>query len=349
MKTRILILLMTLILSGGISQAESAYSKLVEPGRTWWYWSWMSAEGGSEKVILGLTIDRPDSEGWSPCYALDSLNQKVVDVPLCHLREENRRVEIRPNLHLPVPDYQDRTNEQFILSLFLGYWYGDYYRFTIWDGEDTHITWNPEGLTQFLLYDFNYDVGDCYDWPWSGVSTDFSPYWEQNECLKGAPKIMAIQEETVHTGLSEKKTVKTYTLKQYEKSWSSGEWSYTGNIKIQEGLGITRNGSWNIVASYVEDMITWSGFFIAPMSICMVAVSGLRSPEIPVLHSVIDSDGTCLYIDPEFLKNSGIENGIVSEFPSDTNLPLYDLHGCRVSNPIPGSVYIRGGKKYIVR
>ncbi len=339
MKTRILILLMTLILSGGISQAESAYSKLVEPGRTWWYWSWMSAEGGSEKVILGLTIDRPDSEGWSPCYALDSLNQKVVDVPLCHLREENRRVEIRPNLHLPVIDYGDMTNEQNILHIFLGWWDGNELDLLKRMGVDAN--WNKNDQKEFLLYDFNYKEGDSYRWPWSGIEMDFGE--KQTPFLSDSIIIDWIGNTTIHVSFDKTKEIRVFRIVQ-----SSKEDGILNESRcfITEGLGITRGNP----ESYVLGVITWYGFFIAPISMSMEALSGsFSSPTIPFLQSVVEADGTYLYYDPKYDNQSGILESLWQKSLSEQNLPIFDLFGRRVSNPTPGSVYIRGGKKYIVR
>ncbi|MDE6717615.1 MAG: hypothetical protein K2J70_05405 [Muribaculaceae bacterium] len=339
MKTRILILLMTLILSGGISQAESAYSKLVEPGRTWWYRSHIAYNKGNDTVILGLTLTDP-VDGWTPCYALDSLQRPVLDVPLCHLKEEESRVYIRPNLELSETIGDKPTNEQYILSYFLGYWYGD----VLWtrDWWDVDPTWNPEHQTEFLLYDFNYSEDDSYEWPWTGMNIDFEKDPVYDIFTPAGPLWVSWKNKlNLPTGIETENEVEVYELKQIRRDGVKWCW---GEMRIAEGIG-SYSGE---PESYVPAMRAWYGFFICPAALSIPDISSMFDlPGVPVLYKVVDKDGENLYLDPKYIKDAGIENGIVSKLPSDTNLPLYDLHGRRVSNPTPGSVYIRGGKKYI--
>lgn len=45
---------------------------------------------------------------------------------------------------------------------------------------------------------------------------------------------------------------------------------------------------------------------------------------------------------------AGIENVIGAETRQDDNA-IYDLLGRRVTNPLPGTIYIRNGKKFVLK
>ena len=64
------------------------------------------------------------------------------------------------------------------------------------------------------------------------------------------------------------------------------------------------------------------------------------------LLRVSDSDGNIIYENEELLSSLACVGEISANTPDEE---IFDLHGRRVSNPIRGSVYIRGGKKYIAR
>ncbi|MDE7414656.1 MAG: hypothetical protein K2N05_12825 [Muribaculaceae bacterium] len=70
--------------------------------------------------------------------------------------------------------------------------------------------------------------------------------------------------------------------------------------------------------------------------------SGFMDYEVCYLSSVFDVDGTYIYGKP-----AGIHNTQITKQDNDSR--LYDLHGRRVTNPQPGSVYIRGGKKFVAK
>ncbi|MDE6026888.1 MAG: hypothetical protein K2G23_02315 [Muribaculaceae bacterium] len=70
--------------------------------------------------------------------------------------------------------------------------------------------------------------------------------------------------------------------------------------------------------------------------------SGIMDYHVSYLSSVFDADGTIIY---------GTPSGV---FSPDPRLPkktekIYDLHGREVSAPVPGSIYIREGKKFVAR
>ena len=320
-----------------VSLTASA-ATLVEPGRTWWYLNWTTSIPRGESVIIGLTLGEADeiSEGWCPCYAMDSLKNRIVDAPLAHLKEESGVVSIRPNLGLMQYDEGEQSNELRMLSLFLGYWGGnELEEYKRADLENDYI-WNPDSITEFTLYDFNSKIGDAFSWPWSGKDLDVP----DKKPHIGDLKLISIDEESISLADDGERIARVFNLKQDNYP----EWSYGNNCnaRIIDGIGIVSGNFW----SYIEALESWYGFFIAPNSILGPAIAGgFKSPTIPVLYSVEDADGKSLYIDPEYYEFAGTAKIEMSSDKMDGK--TYDLHGREVTNPVPGSIYIRNGKKFV--
>lgn len=96
-----------------------------------------------------------------------------------------------------------------------------------------------------------------------------------------------------------------------------------------EGIGCTFNGT---VGHYYFDMIAGGGYY--------------SEPEVDsYLKCVYNGEGMLIY--GEEVKLADGVNDIITDKTDDTEAPVYDLMGRRVTNPLPGSVYIRNGRKYI--
>ena len=97
-----------------------------------------------------------------------------------------------------------------------------------------------------------------------------------------------------------------------------------------EGIGCTFNGT---VGHYYFDMLAGGG--------------GSDSvPEIDsYLQCVYNGEGKLIY--GEEVKLADGVNDIITDKADDTEAQVYDLMGRRVTNPLPGSVYIRNGRKFI--
>ena len=316
--------------------------KMVVPGRTWWYWSetrYNSQIGDREPVILGLTIGNESEEvnGALPCYAIDHSGQKIVDVTLAYLSEENSIVTLAPNFNLSKYSVGNPSNELIILSTFLGYWHGNSLEQIRFAFGDYNLTWNkdPE-RKEFILYDFSYKPGESFNWPWCGANlnlpTDYYPH-------VGDLQVESVEEEYIELFNGEKRKVKAINLKQDE---DYNHFTHKKTSKIIEGLGIVKGE----LGSFVLDMITWYGFFIAPQSVSLPNYSGaFANPEIPVLYLVEESDGTLLYLDAETYEKASTP--VITQDAEEAHSPIYDLHGRRISSPRPGSIYIRDGKKFV--
>ncbi|MDE6257747.1 MAG: hypothetical protein K2M53_05125 [Muribaculaceae bacterium] len=62
--------------------------------------------------------------------------------------------------------------------------------------------------------------------------------------------------------------------------------------------------------------------------------------EVCYLTSVFDTDGTIIYGKPSNV--NALHNNYLNN-----NLKTYDLYGREVTSPVPGSIYIRNGKKFV--
>lgn len=319
--------------------------KLVEPGKTWWYWSFTSKYEGWDSVIIGLTLDNEDMDGWTPCYALDSLGKRILDVPLARLREQDRIVRIRPNLGLYKLENGSSSNELLILSDFIGYWNGNKLRCAEWNNEENDYTWNPDSISEFTLYDFNKKPGDLCQWPWSGYSLNL-PEHEQFYNELGDLEIEAVGEEDVPVASSEeRRTFKTFDM-YYQKN-SEIEADRQFGAKMMEGIGMVSG----TLLPYIATVRCCAGFFIAPMSACDPDYSGgFGNRGMPELYSVEEANGTVLILNEDLYNNvtgAGISQSVMDPTSSDNR--IFDLQGRQVSNPQPGSVYIRGGRKFVAR
>ncbi|MDE6231392.1 MAG: hypothetical protein K2M37_07215 [Muribaculaceae bacterium] len=104
----------------------------------------------------------------------------------------------------------------------------------------------------------------------------------------------------------------------------------TLNIKFIESIGITTLGCYNyMVTDLPNGFSTYNSPFIL---------------ELLELYSVTNSAGEIIYGNP--VVSGGIDT--LSE-KLQTQEKTYDLFGREVRDPQPGTVYIRGGKKFVAR
>ena len=98
-----------------------------------------------------------------------------------------------------------------------------------------------------------------------------------------------------------------------------------------EGIGCTYNGT---VGHYYFVMLAGGGYY--------------SEPDIDsYLKCVYNGEGKLIY--GEEVKLADGVNDIITDKADDADAPVYDLMGRRVTNPLPGSVYIRDGRKFIGR
>lgn len=107
------------------------------------------------------------------------------------------------------------------------------------------------------------------------------------------------------------------------------EQSTSGNAIVIEGIGITGNGHLACFDSYLSTAIFTDNYFMPGQGSFLV--------------SVRDADGKYIYGSPDL--------GSISDISSDAqgDQPVYDVMGRVVKEMVPGSVYIRGGKKFVAK
>lgn len=336
MKHRLLFICMT-ILIWSVKPLVAKGNLMVVPGRTWWY------QSGVTKVIdellrgipvnIGLTIGDNAPEEWMPCYAIDAEGDFTIPQPLAHLKESDGKVWIRPNLKLYEISGEIDVDIYKIFRYFLGYWDGNYITGILNPACPPHdaenYLWNKDPVREeFLLYDFNASVGFKYEWPWAGTNMIKDDYTEETY------EDIGFFVEKAEEGEDSRKV---YEINQKIKTTSY----MSGRGKVVEGIGLIESD----FISYSEFCFLQTSFFVSPASIQAPPTTGFFDPAPPMLMNVREADGTCIYGDESF--HASISE-MVSE-PSPASNKIFDLHGREVSNPLPGSIYIRNGKKFVAK
>lgn len=118
---------------------------------------------------------------------------------------------------------------------------------------------------------------------------------------------------------------------QYELAYEEEGDGYICAIEdVIEQIGVTANGH---LASFL------------PLKTSAIFNNSYEQPhQHSVLVSVFDSDGTVLYGTPSSVGN--IAGDTVAGMRENI---IYDVMGRRVDTTVPGSVYIRGGKKFVAK
>lgn len=329
---------------------------MVEQGKTWWYESGVAVEGNGfahSKVTIGLRLGNSNSadEGLIPCYAIDSLKRNIIDIPIAHLRENEGKVWVTPNPELTRIDISDCSDELEILSTFLGFWRAsteiDVIE-EIFQDNRTDAMWKLDSIPiEYLLYDFNYDIGDTYRWPWTQINYIY-PDISENSSIYVKPEDRGFSISEVDNQEVEFSNEVTTKRKVFKLIQSHVDYTNSNHYKpctIVEGIGITSGKPF----SYFFDLESWYGFFVSPISATFPPLSGYYDlPFNPILKAVISDDGTHLYGDQSYQPSTSSISKICNE-PQRIGISFIDLHGRPVSSPLRGSVYIRNGKKFVVK
>jgi opacity protein-like surface antigen len=155
-----------------------------------------------------------------------------------------------------------------------------------------------------------------------------------------------------------------YDALLYDWSKQDGEaWDYTGfdvdspfQVTVQTKAPLTVDGeecrvmTFDIVShkiDFIEGLgVTWNGS-IGKFTIAMVTAINWINDYEPGFQSslvrVYNSDGTVIYGDDSPV---GIEL-TKAEYANNESGAIYDLMGRRVERVLPGSVYVRDGKKFV--
>ena len=195
------------------------------------------------------------------------------------------------------------------------------------DKEST-VKYSPGEGEETMLYDFSLDIGDTF-----------------NSICKGCilTGMNAAKVENVRVGNDDARKITAVTdatRMSYETSdTSDSEWLLMMNeprlallgYEYVEGVGSINYGG----------MTQWMDRFTKLIN---------YNVDIPILTKVYDSEGKELYSKADAPGQSNIDE--IDFYPAQTigkseSGVIMDLHGREVTSPVPGSIYIRDGKKFV--
>ena len=169
---------------------------------------------------------------------------------------------------------------------------------------------DSSAIEEKLLYDFTCKEEETYSGLMLGAELDY--------------KINSIEHVEIDGEEHRLQRVTVYD------DWNE-EWYEFFNEPIVEGIGIANNG-------------------------CLTTINFLDLPTCPcynhIFNRLLSTEGKVLYrsedmgVDLPLNDFMGIED--IAEQP-ESDAPLYDILGRRITNPAPGQLYIQGGKKHIAK
>ena len=175
---------------------------------------------------------------------------------------------------------------------------------------------NTDDLTEGILYDFNRKVGEEYE----GWTSSF----DADKCL-----FRVISESTIDIDGETYRSIEIASIDPYE-----------GNLMPShifiEGIGAAEYGCLN----YHEYSAMPTGMW------CRNSINRVFDMDGNVIFKCLDG---CQYEDLQYGPFSATDGVVSITGQTDTDAPLYDILGRRITNPAPGQLYIQGGKKHIAK
>ena len=168
---------------------------------------------------------------------------------------------------------------------------------------------------EYLLYDFSLNPGDRFE-------------------TLGFDIVGLLEDEEMYGELLIAEVVRTY-----EKEINGVSYKYLDYDRFAEG---TRSMPDYSIITVVEGIGPLTGYLCFPGTDLLV-YSGWYDTWDTFLTSVTTKDGGILWDDP-----SGVES-VEADANQSTDGAIFDLYGRRVINPLPGTIYIRDGRKYVAR
>lgn len=178
-----------------------------------------------------------------------------------------------------------------------------------------HIGGGPIYLTDILSYgeelEDNVEEFTLYNWNLKGGDPWFDNGEEDNEWSH-------------HVIYKSNLIIGTDECRVMNLSWSS--------IQFIEGIGAAGKGHFAYYVLYDIDSL------IPPI--------GISAPSMASLLWEVYDNGERVYACEQA---ASVENISFTYSNAESIEKIYDLHGCPISNPLPGTIYIRDGKKFVTR
>ena len=320
MKQRILILLITVLVWGGIAQANPIRTDLLME----YYVFYKRGNNDGETHLTEYRICATDSPDiyelrkerirkWERDHdGIWVLRDDHTEIhPEALLKVEKRRV-----LLLPVAPYRFKMEYPFYFGIGPLEIDETLYRC---DNAGVVAEVNPEDEKEVVLYDYGVKQGDRYESIIYG------------NLLAEVTVLNVFVREDLPDHPVQVDVIPSFALEFFKGSAREVELIKENTISYVEGFG-------NISL----------GFFTS-FEATRLDASSDGSCFFRCLNNVYDADGKVVYQGYNDPGPSISRVGPISIKGDAFSSVIYDLHGRRVSHPVPGSVYIRGGKKYIAR
>ncbi len=125
---------------------QNIYYPLVEEGKTWWYESAYNCDSDNY-FYYGVRIEGNmmiDGEVWQKCWYIDPSGRKIISIPLILIREEDKKVYVKPYLQDTYVDLS-QFDEKDIL----------YKQVICGFADESHSIDSMRDRDEFIIYDFN--------------------------------------------------------------------------------------------------------------------------------------------------------------------------------------------------
>lgn len=311
---KILYLLIALSISFG-AFAETIWDN----GYNWEYYDFFRPEGGYSKPektkIINCSLSRSADNPEIFIWKIDSLRT--------WWRQDGEIIGEEEVTHASEPEAQLRIKDDKV-SIIITPEYAEKHNLRKYEkGEWAQDLFEPvelEDTIEVTLYDFNVKPGDCY------------PTLLYGNLLTTAYVLENSFREDILGGVRQVKILCDFNLdwfgEDYEPGMELTPFMELISLSYIEKIGNITDGTFTELNPFWNDS------------------TGSLELETKI-NNVFNKDGEIVYHGKGFKGYSGI-NGISAETPElSTDAPIYDLHGRHISNPLPGTVYIRNGRKYV--
>ena len=305
--------------------ARETGSLLINPDRVWTYKQTIRNSGSDEKgdyseslftltrYRFGDTVEKYGREytEWKLIDVVDGGERRYASDPEDVIFME-RSVEEKDS----VVAYMREEGSRVYMLL-------DFEELYIYDrGNDHHPRYFPEEGEETILYDFAVDAGGRFSSIYGGyLLTGMNAVNTEEITVDGSPakKICVVRDQT-----REKAEASAAAGVEWQDVLDPHMVMIVGGNYV-EGIGNVGPGE---MTGWM-DLIHHAAWFT------------------PTFYNVCDSQGNIIYGQEEQPGQSGIADGRLNHDCRDGI--LYDLHGNRVVSPLPGTIYIRNGKKFVFK
>ncbi|MDE7414657.1 MAG: hypothetical protein K2N05_12830 [Muribaculaceae bacterium] len=292
---------------------------IMAPDLVWEYYDFYTPGYTYDRVILeryNLANDSPGEEG-------DFIWKNVSNREWIRYRSNGGYWEYNgePQLSYPAPKIKEEDGKVWIIITPEYAKIHGLYEYVI--SNDTYKRKEVELKEDLpvILYDFEAKVGDRY------------PTIILGNLLTTANVVETSFRDDILDGVKQVRILTDFTMQYFDIKWEpDSEWLDELNhftVGYVEKIGNITSGTFTDLNPYYDDN------------------TGLKEYAV-YINNIYDSEGNIVYKGRNFDGEASIYDLSIDSIDKNDSL-LYDLHGRVVTNPQPGSIYIRGGKKFVAK